>query len=169
MRATVAPSCDTSRMTLDLESILCTQCGLCCDGSLFADVELSGSREVAGLEVMKLDVEDDGERGWVLQQPCNALDGTRCSVYANRPGCCRTFACQLLLDVRGGSLSREKAEALIVATRDSIRRVHALVGSAEDALPLAERCAAYEGDRAAELSRLYGAVTKSIREAFLPD
>ena len=39
-------------MAQDLTDTLCTRCGLCCDGSLFADVELASPVEAAGLEVM---------------------------------------------------------------------------------------------------------------------
>ena len=39
-------------MTASLTDTLCTKCGLCCDGTLFADVELSSSAEVTGLEIL---------------------------------------------------------------------------------------------------------------------
>ena len=76
-----------------LTDTLCTQCGLCCDGTLFADVEL-GRAEAARLENMGLEVEVTD--GGLLSQPCAALKGRRCSIYAHRPKCCRTFECQLL-------------------------------------------------------------------------
>lgn len=81
-------------MSESLESILCTRCGLCCNGSLFADVELAGRREAERMEMAGVEVEDDEE--FLLIQPCKALRGKRCSIYARRPECCRTFECLLL-------------------------------------------------------------------------
>jgi Fe-S-cluster containining protein len=99
-----------------LTDILCTKCGLCCDGTLFADVELAGAAEAAALEAMGLDVEDaDGGEGALLIQPCAALNGTRCSIYMHRPGCCRTFECRLLQEVKRGNVSVESAQEKIAA------------------------------------------------------
>ena len=50
-------------MKPSLTDTLCTRCGLCCDGSLFADVELAGPAESAGLEVMGLEIEEDDAGG----------------------------------------------------------------------------------------------------------
>lgn len=79
-------------------------CGLCCDGTLFADVELAGKREATSMELFGLDIEDtdEGPRGLLLQS-CRAMKGTRCSIYAHRPKCCRTFECKLLKDVQRGA------------------------------------------------------------------
>ena len=49
-------------MTPSLTDTLCTRCGLCCNGSLFADVELAPSDDSATLEVLGLAIEDDDER-----------------------------------------------------------------------------------------------------------
>ena len=91
-------------MKLSLTDILCTKCGLCCDGSLFADVELANRDEASALEVMGLDIEDDDEvDGELLLQPCAALKRKRCSIYPYRPNCCRTFECRLLQKVKRGT------------------------------------------------------------------
>ena len=44
-------------MKPNLANVLCTRCGLCCDGSLFADAELA-ARETTTLEVLGLEIED---------------------------------------------------------------------------------------------------------------
>ena len=90
-------------MSASLESILCTRCGLCCNGSFLADVEISRG-EALRLEAGGLEVEEEGAAA-LLVQPCGALKGTRCSIYAHRPKCCRTFECLLLKQVRRGELS----------------------------------------------------------------
>ena len=166
-------------MNPSLTDTLCTQCGLCCDGSLFGDVELAGRREATGLEILGVEIEDDGDRE-VLVQPCRALQGTRCSIYEHRPECCRTFECRLLRDVRRGAVSVDRAQALIAETREQIGRVKGLLlqlGRRGSRLPLKERCAealargagtSPESNRKhAELSAAMSDVEVLLRNTFL--
>ena len=131
-------------MKPSLTDTLCTRCGLCCDGSLFADVELASHDEASGLEVMGLDIENDDEadRGLLLQ-PCGALKGRRCSIYPYRPDCCRTFECRLLQEVKRGAVRVDRAKEKIAEALTRIERVKKLVvalGQANERLPLKERC-----------------------------
>jgi uncharacterized protein len=131
-------------MTPSMTDTLCTQCGLCCDGTLFADVELVGEPEARRLEIMGLEVEDNGPGASLLSQPCAALKGTRCGIYAHRPQCCRTFECQLLQDAQTGAVTVEAAEGKIAEAFVRIRRVRELLaqlGEGDASLPLKERCA----------------------------
>jgi len=132
-------------MKPSLTDTLCTRCGLCCGGSLFADVELASRDEAAALEVMGLDIEDDDEAdGELLLQPCAALKGKRCSIYPYRPNCCRTFECRLLQEVRRGAVSVDRAKDRIAEALKRIQRVKELVvalGQVNEHLPLKERCA----------------------------
>src|SRR5688500_6432784 len=60
-------------------SSLCVECGLCCNGSLFSEVELASDDEGADLESVGLRIEDaDEDEPAVLMQPCGGLCGTRC-------------------------------------------------------------------------------------------
>ena len=131
-------------MNPSLTNSLCTRCGLCCDGSLFADVELAGTAEATTLEVMGLEIEDaEVADGALLLQPCAALKGKRCSVYPHRPECCRTFECRLLQEVRRGSVEIVVAKARVAETLKQIERVKKLVGQlgqSNQRLPLKERC-----------------------------
>lgn len=127
-----------------LTDTLCTRCGLCCDGTLFADVELVGEAEAKRLEIMGLDVEENGAGAGLLSQPCAALKGRRCGIYAHRPQCCRTFECQLLQDVDLGAVTVEHGLALIAEALARIQRVRELLADLGDRnvrLPLKERCA----------------------------
>ncbi|MEO5617958.1 MAG: YkgJ family cysteine cluster protein [Candidatus Eisenbacteria bacterium] len=127
-------------MDPSLTDALCTRCGLCCDGSLFADVELAGRSETAGLEILGLEVEDDDGVG-LLVQPCRALQGRRCGIYAHRPACCRTFECGLLQDARSGAISVERAQKHIAETIRAVRSVKellVLLGRFDRNLPLRE-------------------------------
>jgi Fe-S-cluster containining protein len=157
---------------------LCTRCGLCCDGSLFADVELAG-REATAMEILGLDVEADDPDGMVMSQPCLALKGQRCSIYEHRPQCCRTFECRLLQNVRRGAESVQSAAERIADTRANIAKVTELVaqlGPSDRRLPLVERVAEAlasecdsdpRGRTRAELRTAMSALQGSIRETFL--
>ena len=130
-------------MKPSLTDTLCTRCGLCCDGSLFADVELASSDEAAALEVMGLEIEEEEEEGGLLLQPCAALKGKRCSIYPHRPDCCRTFECRLFQEVKCGAVGVERAKAKIAEALKRIGRVKELIvqlGPGNERLPLKERC-----------------------------
>ena len=132
-------------MTPSVTDTLCTTCGLCCDGSLFADVELAGKDEAAALEVLGLEIEDadDGHRG-LLIQPCRALKGRRCSIYPHRPECCRTFECRLLQQVQRGAVGIGPAREKVADALRRIAHIRSLLlalGQRDEHLPLKERCA----------------------------
>ena len=131
-------------MKPSLTDTLCTRCGLCCDGSLFADVELASGDEASALEVMGLEVEDDDDGGGLLLQPCGALKGRRCSIYPHRPDCCRMFECRLLQEVERGMAGVERAKEKIAEAWKRIEGVKELVvqlRAGDERLPLKEHCA----------------------------
>ena len=170
-------------MKPSLTDTLCTRCGLCCDGSLFADVELADSDEASALEVMGLEIEDEDEDdGGLLLQPCRALKGKRCSIYPHRPDCCRTFECLLLQEVKRGAVGVDRAKAKIAEAFQRIERVNELIGQlghGNERLPLKERCvealASSQGAAAgratkrkrAELEAAMASVESLILESFL--
>ncbi|MGZ5544198.1 MAG: YkgJ family cysteine cluster protein [Limisphaerales bacterium] len=93
-------------------SDLCVECGLCCNGSLFADVELANRRESILMESAGAVVDEDDD-SLLLIQPCSALQGKRCSIYHHRPKCCRTFECLLLKRFQRNEVSFEVARKQI--------------------------------------------------------
>lgn len=99
-----------------LSEALCTNCGLCCDGTLFEDVELKNEREALGLELMGVQIDTDAAPA--LPLPCTALDGRKCSIYKNRPGTCRRFECKLLQQTKLGNISTAEAKTTIKQTLD---------------------------------------------------
>jgi Fe-S-cluster containining protein len=120
---------------------LCTQCGLCCDGSIFADIELESESEKVAVEALGLEIDTDGPP--LLLLPCTGLDGTRCSVYKNRPGRCRTFECRLLQKANAGAVSVLDAQRIIAETRAHVAALDRLcreAGEESEDLPLQERC-----------------------------
>jgi hypothetical protein len=164
-----------------LTDALCTRCGLCCDGTLFGDVELRGPREATRLASLGLDVDTDDADVELLALPCRGLRGTRCSVYAHRPSCCRTFECRLLQDAGRGIVTVDDALATIASTKAQVRRVTTLLAGLEprrgQRLPLAERvadaiaeaapAAAADVRRRAALGRAMAALRRTIRNSFV--
>jgi Fe-S-cluster containining protein len=127
--------------------------------------------ELAGLEI------EDGEDGGqaLLIQPCGALKGKRCSIYAHRPKCCRTFECLLLNRASRGEISVETGLAKIceaVSLRDGIRRLLKPVKKLDGGLTLKEHCveaieSGQNQSRGAELERALAAFERIIQESFL--
>jgi hypothetical protein len=163
-----------------LTDTLCTKCGLCCDGTLFADVELVGQAELVQLEIMGIEVEDEDRNTGLLSQPCPALRGTRCGIYAHRPKCCREFQCHLLQNAQRGAVTVERALEQIADAQEQIQRVRAMLGrlgNRDESLPIKERCAETLAERAgtrpeaiegrAELQDAMAALEDTIWNTFL--
>jgi len=164
-----------------LTDTLCTQCGLCCDGTFFGDVELGGRREATRLEALGLDVDADDADVELLALPCAGLRGTRCGVYAHRPQCCRTFECRLLQQAQRGELTSAAALGRIAAAKTQVAHVRTLLAGLEQRgsarLPLAERVAnaldagpggtAAASRRRRTLAAAMTALSRTIRTTFL--
>jgi uncharacterized protein len=83
-----------------LTDTLCLQCGLCCNGVLFADVR-----------------PEPGDQSPLfaghsrVNQPCPAFNAETCAcaIYAERPARCRKFECRQFLGVRDGEVTAETA------------------------------------------------------------
>src|SRR5688572_741376 len=128
-----------------ITTALCTNCGLCCNGTLFADVELASVKEATTLEVMGLNIDEDEDSSDppLLLQPCTALRNKRCTIYPHRPKCCRTFECRLLQNVHRGTLSLEHAHLEITAALQIVTKVRTLLRElnySDDQLSLKEQC-----------------------------
>jgi len=131
-------------MKPNLTDTLCTHCGLCCDGSLFADVELASTAEASALEVLGLEIEEEEDDSALLLQPCRALKGRRCRIYQHRPDSCRSFECGLLQAAKRGVLTVDQARKKILESQQQIARVELLIrelGRTRECQPLKERCA----------------------------
>jgi Fe-S-cluster containining protein len=150
---------------------LCTECGLCCDGSLFADVELGGAREAARVELLGLRIEDgDGDESALLLQPCGALKERRCMVYKHRPKCCRTFECGLLQEVKRGTISFEDARGKVKRAVAQVAEINALLGrgSRKENFSLKERCQDFRTHtESAVLETALTSLEATIEETFL--
>lgn len=121
------------------EDVLCRQCGLCCDGSLFADV-LVTEAELQPIEtVVGYERRDDRV---LLQQPCQAFCDGDCRVYSHRPAGCRSFECELLKQVKSGETQASTALDIIKTVREKILSIEDLLkelGEEDSDLPLSFR------------------------------
>lgn len=131
----------------EVSSRLCLACGLCCDGTLFADVELqpadSAERLRALGQKLRRGKDAEGRSGQKFSQPCPALGpDCRCALYAERPTRCREFDCAVLRSVQSGELTPDAALRRIRHARkqrDAVRSALATLGNQEVARPLSQR------------------------------
>ena len=122
-----------------LEETLCRKCGLCCDGTLFADVLV----RAAELPPIKAEIVYERRRpDYFLQQPCAAFCQDRCQVYADRPSGCRQFECLLLKQTKQGKMPVGEALDIVRKTKARVSRVQSLLeslGETDTSLPLSFR------------------------------
>ena len=167
---------------------LCLHCGLCCDGTLFRDVELQPGDDAAKLSALGLPV----RRGVAAKfpQPCAALcSDLKCGVYSQRPERCRQFECALLKAVAANQVEFAVALKSIRQTRqlaEKVRRLLRELGDAGESVALAKRFkrvkrkfdagevpvgldAETAYDRFGELSLAVHELDRRLRTKFYPD
>jgi uncharacterized protein len=123
---------------------LCPSCGLCCDSTLFADVELRASDKPARLSKLGLTLVKKTKTVTAFHQPCVCFDGKLCKVYAERPKRCGLFECGLLKKVEAGEMTPAAALKKIsdVKTRaEKIRELLRLLGQRKETMALTHRYA----------------------------
>jgi uncharacterized protein len=137
--------CEVRSAKCEVEAVaaLCPACGFCCNGVLFADVELQRGDDAARLQALGVKLfAKGGKRRFA--QPCACFDGKRCRIYLDRPERCRTFECRLLKRVMAGELEAEAALRRIagaVKAANQVRRLVRQLGETDERLPLSRRYA----------------------------
>jgi len=125
----------------DAISQLCPNCGLCCNGVLFADVELQKGDSAGRLTDLGMSVNKKGmKRAFV--QPCKCFDGKLCEIYDDRPKRCATFECGLLKRVQSGAMPAPAALKRIADTKKLVEKVRQLLrrlGDDDEQLALTKR------------------------------
>lgn len=106
---------------------LCPNCGLCCDSTLFADVELRASDDAKRLKQLGLTLEKKTKTKLAFAQPCTCFDGKLCTIYADRPKRCGLFECGLLKRVESGEMAAKAALKKIAAAKQRAERVRTLL------------------------------------------
>ncbi len=172
---------------------LCLHCGLCCDGTLFRDVELQPGDDPMTLRALGLPIRSQpgkAEEGAKFPQPCAALCADlRCRVYDGRPSRCRQFECALFKQVAVGNVESAAALKTIRQTRqqaETVRRLLRELGEAGEKVSLSRRFKRLKGkfdrgelpqglapetayDSFAELSLAVHLLDRQLRMRFYPD
>jgi Fe-S-cluster containining protein len=129
----------------DAVSQLCPNCGLCCDSTLFADVELRAGDSAKRLAKLGLTLAKKGQGKLAFAQPCACFDGKLCRIYGGRPKRCRTFECGLLKKVGAGEMTAGAALKKISEAKRRVEKVPELLrslGQRDEEMALTHRYAA---------------------------
>jgi uncharacterized protein len=125
---------------------LCLTCGLCCNGVIFADVQLQSADDHARLRALGLvTAPATGKKSKAptakMKQPCGAF-GDCCGVYEHRPKYCREFECLLLQTALAGNIAEPAAQRIIRTARrraDRVRKLLRELGDTREKLALSKR------------------------------
>jgi hypothetical protein len=123
---------------------LCPNCGLCCDSTLFADVELRAGDDAKRLKKLGLTLEKKGRGRLAFAQPCGCFDGKLCGIYADRPKRCQLFECGLLKRFETGEITASTALKKITAAKaqaDKVRELLRSLGQRDERMALTHRYA----------------------------
>ena len=124
---------------------LCPNCGLCCDSTLFADVELRKGDDAEHLQRLGFALFQKTETRLAFNQPCSCFDGRLCRNYGDRPKRCRLFECGLLKKVQAGEMTSRAALKKISEAKTSAEKVRKLLrqsGQCGEQMALTHRYAA---------------------------
>jgi Fe-S-cluster containining protein len=153
----------------DLSGKLCLACGLCCNGVIFADVQLQRGDDIARLKSVGLLKAKNAKK---FAQPCSMHDGCRCSIYKDRPRYCREFECLLLKNAQEGRVSEPEATRVINDALKKAARVRDLLSElGDDDLDIAlskrfqsTRRRIENGPATAEQIDIFGSLTVAVHE-----
>jgi hypothetical protein len=108
---------------------ICLECGLCCNGVIFADVKLRAGDNPEKLKTFGLSVGQTRAAANAprLKQPCAAFAQGRCRIYAERPACCRAFECLLFKNLQAGKVQLSEARRVIATALQRAEKVGRLL------------------------------------------
>ena len=121
---------------------LCPNCGLCCDSTLFADVELRAGDDRQFLQKAGIKFCKKGKTKVAFAQPCACFDGKFCKIYEDRPKRCRLFECGLLKKVESGKMTPAAALKKIHNAKlraGDVRTLLRALGQTDEQMPLTQR------------------------------
>jgi len=124
---------------------LCPNCGLCCDSTLFADVELRAGDDAVRLKKLGLTLEKKGKSKIAFAQPCACFDGKLCTIYRDRPKRCGLFECGLLKRVEAEEMTAGAALKKISEAKqraDKVRELLRSLGQHDERMALTHRYSA---------------------------
>lgn len=159
---------------------LCPNCGLCCDSTLFADVELRAGDNARRLGKLGLSLKKKGRVKVAFAQPCACFDGKFCTIYNERPKRCRLFECGLLNAINADEIKADAAVKKIAKAKELVARAKDLLGAFDgddEGMALSERYTRAMSEpldltkgsatRHGELMRVYGELMEMLQKEFL--
>lgn len=123
---------------------LCPQCGLCCNGVLFGDVELQRADKPGRLAALGLELFAKQHKR-AFSQPCACFDGQLCRIYVERPMRCRAFECTQIQRVELGKQSLAGAARKVRQARrlaEQVTQLCRMLGNHDEHVPLNQRYSA---------------------------
>lgn len=160
---------------------LCPNCGLCCDSTLFADVELRAGDDATRLKKLGLRLQPKTRTKLAFSQPCACFDGKLCKIYADRPKRCGLFECGLLKRVEAGGMTPKAALKKISAAKkqaEAVRELLRSLGQRDERMALTHRYTAVmsapmdfskpeETERRGELMLAVNGLMQTLQRDFL--
>jgi uncharacterized protein len=152
---------------------LCRECGLCCNGVIFANVQLQPNDNAARLRALGLALLQKSKSGAEkFKQPCTAFAGCECTIYSERPTYCRQFECLLLKSVKASQTAPTDAIKIIRSALRRVKKVKQLLqqlGDVEDTLALSKRFRRMQRKLETtpldkETARIFGDLTLAIHD-----
>jgi hypothetical protein len=132
-------------MKLPDPNSLCRECGLCCNGVIFADVQLQPGDNARLLQSLGLKFASNPKSQIVnhkFAQPCTAFASCQCNIYSERPTYCREFDCLLLKSVKADQTESTDAIKIIRSALRRVKKVKQLLhqlGDADESVALSKR------------------------------
>ena len=107
-----------------LKRSICTNCGYCCDGTMFPAImitrDVENGLDSEGNELKhiedKLFVAKDRKTGkdcLYMELGCSKLKDKKCTIYEERPLTCKKFDCKLLKNYNSGKYTYQKCMNII--------------------------------------------------------
>jgi uncharacterized protein len=156
------------------EEGICPACGLCCNGVIFANLQLQPGDDAQRLRSLGVPVAAARapRHPPFVTQPCPAFEDGCCRAYADRPQYCRQFECVLLKSVLAGRTQQAEALRIIATARsraEKVRRLLHAVGDRDEHVALSVRFRRTTTRlKAAELSEeaaaTYGQLTLAVHD-----
>lgn len=154
---------------------LCRECGLCCNGVIFADVQLQPGDNAARLHALGLAFLQNRQSPIAnrkFRQPCTAFAGCECKIYSERPTYCRQFECHLLKGVKAGDVKLAEARQIIRSALRQSEKIKSLLrqlGDRDESLTLNKRFqrmrrTAEGGPCTKETAQAFGELTLAVHE-----
>ena len=140
LKSTKLVPVDCAQNNAELQK-LCLSCGLCCNGVLFADVNLQPEDNAKALLKLGIPVQSAGAKE-KFNQPCTALSNRVCGIYEQRPAHCRAFECLLYQRVRQGQVRLPEAlkkVKMALAAAAHVQQLLNKLGDCDQHLPLRRR------------------------------